>query len=82
MLTFFGDTKVQWQTKMEKTRLCNKVTRLGRKTKTHAAEGRVTLLLDSLGRCSQITVILHPLWEIFSLYDTVFNLLTTPERDW
>ena len=48
MLTFFGDTKFQLQKTEEHTRLCNKVTHLGRKTKTHAAEGRVTVLLDSL----------------------------------
>ena len=48
MLTFFGDTKVEWQTTEKKKRLCNKVTHLGRETKTREAEGRVTMLLDSL----------------------------------
>jgi hypothetical protein len=32
MEIFIGDTEVQWQTTEGETRLCNKVTHLGRKT--------------------------------------------------
>jgi len=82
MLKIFGDKNVQWQTTVEKTRLCNKVMHLGRRTKTHAAEGRVTALLDSLVFAHELQSSYTPCGEIFPLYDTVFNLLTTPERGW